>query len=185
MNSFSPENDVEPEWREARCRVEAYLRALDLSDCEQQQRIISVVFQRAAAKHAQNPGESPTVLAMNEICELLEHWLQKVIQPSGHASATGFVPLFAIDAAQKWPAAFLAEEVPADFRQILEECEVLAAPDLKVSRMVPQPFENPLGAINLPSALGQLTKDMSPSLVARVVAFILSGFTFWSGNRMR
>src|SRR5579863_4209166 len=151
MNSFPPENDVEPEWREARWRVEAYLRALALSDGEQQQRITSVVLKRAAAKHAQSPGESPTVLAMNETCDLLQQWFQKVIQPSGHASATGFAPLFAIDAAQKWPAAFLAEEVPADFRQVLQECEVRAAPDLKVSRMVPQPFENPLGDINLPS----------------------------------
>jgi hypothetical protein len=185
MNSFSPENDVEPEWREARCRVEAYLRALDFSDCEQQQRIISVVLQRAVAKHAQTPGESPTVLAMNEICDLLEQWFQKVMQPPGHASATGFAPLFAIDATQKWPAAFLADEVPADFRQILRECEVRAAPDLRVSRMVPQPFDSPLGDMNLPGALGQLTKDLSPSLVAKVTAFIVSGIAFLSGNRLR
>ncbi len=51
--------------------------------------------------------------------------------------------------------------------------------------MVPQPFDSPLGDLNLPSALGVLTKDLSPSLVAKVAAFILSGIAFLSGNRMR
>jgi len=93
--------------------------------------------------------------------------------------------LFVIDATQKWPAAFLAEEIPLDFQRALRHCEVNAAPDLKVSRMVPQPFESPLSDINLPTALGELTKNLSPSIVARAIALVVSGLAFLSGNRMR
>ncbi len=127
----------------------------------------------------------PTALVMNEMRELSEQWLEKVTPPSERTADRGLVSLFAIDAGEKWPAVFLAEEVPADFRQTLRECEVRAAPDLMVSRMVPQPFESPLGDLSLPGALGQLTKDLSPSLVAKVTAFILSGIAFFSGNRLR
>jgi len=185
MNSFCPTNGSEPEWNEARDRVEAFLRALHLYDVEQQQRIVSLVLQRAALKQAQNPGESPTGLAMREIRDLSEEWFQKVAEPAERASATGLVSLFALDATKKWPHHFLAENVPVELRQSLQRCEVRAAPDLKVSRMVPQPFDSPLGDLTIPTALGQLTKDLSPSLVAKVVAFVLSGFTLWSGNRLR
>ena len=107
-------------------------------------------------------------------------------QAGARGAATGLVSCLAIDGFEKWPAAFLAEQVPADFRRALQKSAVRAAPDLSLSRMVPQPFESPLSDLNLPTALAQLTKDMSPSLVARVIAFIFSGFAiWWSGNRMR
>jgi hypothetical protein len=185
MNSYRPTNEIEPEWKEARFRLEAYLRALHLTDQEQHQRIISMVLQRAALKQAHQPGADPTVLAMDKIRELSQHWFESVVQPGERAFVPGLVSWFALDATKKWPGVFLAENVPADFSQNLRECEVRAAPDLKVSRMVPQPFDNPLGDINLPTALGQLTKDLPPSLVTKVAAFVLSGFTLWSGNRLR
>ena len=185
MNSFSQTNGIESEWKEARFRLETYLRALHLAGQEQQERIIQAALQRAGSKHAGNPGESPTALVMNEMCELSEQWFVKVVPPSGRTAGQGFASLFAMDAGKKWPGVFLADEVPANFKQTLRECEVRATPDLKVSRMVPQPFESPLGDMNLPSALGQLTKDLSPSFVAKAVALILSGFAFLSGNRLR
>ena len=185
MNPFSPSNGIESDWKEARLRLETYLRALNLTDPEQEGRIIQVVLQQAASKSAENLEENPTVLTMNAMHELLENWFVRIAPPSERTGGQGFVSLFAIEARDKWPAIFLAEEVPTDFKQTLSECEVRAAPDLRVSRMVPQPFESPLGDLNLPSALGQLTKDLSPSLVAKVVAFIVSGLTLWTGNRMR
>jgi hypothetical protein len=185
MNNFSPMKDIESEWKEARYRLEIYLRTLHLTDPQQQERIIHVVLQRAAGKYAENADQHPTALVMKEMHDLSEQWLAKITQPSERMADRGLVSLFAIDAGEKWPVVFLAEEVPADFKQTLQQCEVRAAPDLRVSRMVPQPFESPLGDMNLPSALGQLTKDLSPSLVAKVAAVILSGIAFLSGNRMR
>src|SRR5580698_3707791 len=153
MNTVYPPTGSESEWKEAHARVEAYLTALHLINQEQRERIISTVLQQAALKHAQNPGESPMVLAMNETRELLDQWFEKIIPSRERASVTGLVSLFAIDATTRWPAAFLADEVPADFQRFLRGCEVNAAPDLSVSRMVPQPFETPLSDLNLPTAL--------------------------------
>jgi len=185
MNSVYPTTGFESEWKAAHDRLEAYVMALCLTNQEQRERIISTVLRQAALKHAQNPGESPMVLAMNEIHELLDQWFAKIIPSRERVSVTGLISLFAIDATKRWPGAFLADEVPADFQRTLRACEVNAAPGLSVSRMVPQPFETALSDINLPTALGQLTKDLPPSLVTKVIAFVLSGFTIWSGNRLR
>ena len=106
MNSFCPTSGSEAEWKEARARLEAYLRALHLANEEQQERIISVVLQQAAVKHAQNPVESPTALAMNEIRDISEQWFAKLSESGERKCTMGFVLLFATDATKKWPAAF-------------------------------------------------------------------------------
>jgi hypothetical protein len=173
------------QWREALPRMETYLHALNVASPERQQRILWSILERAAAKQAQNPKENLTTLATNEVFELAEHWFQEIFPAGERVSAGGLISYLAIDAAQKWPEAFLSEDVPADLRLALTKSEVRAAPDLMVSPMVPQPFDNPLGDINLPTALAQLTKDLSPSFVARAVAFVLGAFTLWSGNRLR
>ena len=185
MIDLEPTSSRETEWNEAHSRVRAYLVALQVADGGQRDRILSAVLQQAAAKQAEHPGESPTVLAMNEFHSLAEAWFAKRLVTPERAAVRGVVSLSAIDAAKKWPSAFLAEDVPLDFQRALRECEVSAAPDLKVSRMVPQPFESSLPDLNLPNALGELTKNLSPSVVTKAVALLMSGVAFLFGNRMR
>ncbi len=82
-------NDIESEWKEARSRLEIYLRALQLTDQKQQERIIQVVLQRAAGKYVETPDQSPTDSAtMNEMRELSEQWLEKVSQPPEQSRQT-------------------------------------------------------------------------------------------------
>lgn len=184
MNNFSPINGTEPEWKEARSRVEAYLTALQLTNPDQRERVTAHILQQAAARHAANPHESPTALAMNEINARSEEWLEKILPSQKRLPVAGLVSLFAVDATKKWPAAFLTEDVPTDFQHALEACEVRAAPDLNVARMVPQPFDNTLqDAMKLPTALGELTKNLSPSLVARAATVVFSGLTLWWAKR--
>jgi hypothetical protein len=185
MNDFDPASSRDPDWNEARSRVRCYLRALSVADDGQQDRILATVLQRAAAKQAEHPGESPMALAMIELHNLFEDWFAKRLVTPERAAVKGLVSMSAIDAATKWPAVFLAEDVPLDFQRALRESEVSAAPDLEVSRMVPQPFESSLPDINLPNALVELTKNLSPSVLAKAVAFVVSGLTFLFGNRMR
>jgi hypothetical protein len=172
---------MEPEWEEARYRLQAYLRALQLTNPEQQERIISRVLRVAGAKQAEQPGTWPTSLAMNEVRELSERWFGKLLATQERASITGMVALFALDAPKKWPAVFLAEEIPEDFQRAVRECAARAAPDLKVSSMVPQPFENPLPDVNLPRPLVELTKDLVP-LATKLFTLL---FSIWTGNRLR
>jgi hypothetical protein len=185
MNSFCPASGSEGEWKEARVRLEAYLRALQLAHLEQQERVVVAVLRQAAIIHAQQPAESPTTIVMNKIQEASEQWIARVVGCGEHVSVSGFVSLFATDAAKKWPAAFLDAEIPPDFQDVLRESHVRAAPDLNISRMVPEPFANPLqDAITLSAPLAELAKNKAP-LLARVFAVSLSWLSIWWGNKPR
>ena len=174
---------IEPDWSEARAQLKAYLLALHLKDPEQQERIIAAVLKQAATKFGQDPAANPTVLAMTEFHGITERWFGKIQAAEGRVAATGLLSCLALDATKKWPGLFLADEIPAHFQQDLLACEVRAAPALKVSSMVPLPFDNTLqDAMSLPNALGELTKNLSPSLVAKVAAFVLSAFTLLTGK---
>lgn len=180
---FSPTSAIESDWKEARSQLKAYLLALHLTDSEQQERIIAAVIQQAAIKFAQNPAANPTVLAMNEFHAISEQWFGKILASDGRDAALGLLSCFALDTTRKWPALFLADEIPAHFQHAVLACEVRSAPALKVSSMVPLPFDNTLqDAMSLPTALGELTKNLSPSLAAKAAAFVLSAFTLLTGK---
>ena len=166
-------------------RLDAYLRALHLANQEQQEWIISAVLFQAAIKHAQKPDENPTTLVMTEIREVSEKWLAKLIESGERVSAAGFISLFAANFMEKWPAAFLSAEVPVEFQLSLRELWVRAAPDLKFSSMVPQPFDNALqDAITLSAPLAELAKNKTPFLV-RVFTVMVSWLSIWPGNKLR
>ncbi len=160
MKTFFPKTGSELEWSNACSRVEEYLRALRAGNEEQREQIILRVLERAADKHAENPGLCPTTLAMDEIRADMDRWFKQNLSPDEQAAVPGLISLLAFNALEKWPAVFLAEDIPADFQRRLRESQVRAAPDLKVSSMVPQPFVHPLrAAIQLPVVLGKLAAD--------------------------
>lgn len=185
MNDHHPINGHDEEWSDAEWRVRAYLLALGVTRRGQQDRVVATILERARAELADHPGESPVALAMKEIRVLSEEWFARLLPGRERPAAAGLVQLDAVNAAPNWPDVLLAGELPADIRRALSGWEVSAAPDLKVSRMVPQPFESPLSDLNLPTALEELTKNLSPSLVSRALALVLSGLALLVGNRMR
>lgn len=185
MNDVNAASASAAEWSEAGSRVRSYLEALQILDRGQQDRILAVVLPRAAARQLEQPGESPTALSMREVHVLAEEWFARILGKHDRAGTAGVVCWFALDAAKKWPGVFLTEQMPPDFQAALQGCAVNAVPNLKLAPMVPQPFDNPLRDLALPNALGELTKNFSPSIVARAVAVISAGLAFLSGNRLR
>ena len=184
MSSFGPTNILESaEWQEARSRVEDYLLALHLTDPGQEQRIVATVLQRAAGKYSQNPAQNPTFLAMREMREALDEWFGKLVSAAENVAVPRLLFCLALEAAEKWPALFLAAEVPAHVKRAWSAAEVQAAPELKVSNMVPPPFDHALqNVMNLPAAAGGLTKNRPPSLAARAAALAGSGLALWTGK---
>ena len=157
--------DSELEWYAARLRLEEYLRALHIVNQEQRERIIPRVLERAARTQAEHPGQCPTVLAMAELRGGLEQWFKQNLASRERVAVSGLMAWFSLDAPEKWAVAFLAEDPPAEMQRGLQECQVPAAPALRVSSMVPQPFINPLSAainLNLPGPVGKLAQDSVP-----------------------
>jgi len=66
-----------------------------------------------------------------------------------------------INALENWPTAFLAEEVPAELQRAMLRSKVRAVPELQISSMVPEPFDNPLlGTLPLRNALAMLARSL-------------------------
>jgi hypothetical protein len=160
--------------------------AMGISNGPQRARIAQNVLRQTAIKYANNNmQESPVAMAMNQLFELMEQWVGKLGSPDEQAPMRGSVLLYAVDGPGIWPTSLFAGEMPANFQQALSECHVIATPDLSVTRMVPQPFDNALLGIKLPTAVGKLTKDLSPSFLAKAIALVWSGVALLSGNRLR
>lgn len=183
MKNFFPTTGSELEWNAAYCRLEDYLRALHILNKVHQNQIILRLLQRAARKHAANPELCPTALAMGEIRAAMDRWFEQFLPSKDRVSVMGVLSLLANAVPEKWPAAFLAEDIPADCQRVLNESEVCAVPELQVTSMVPQPFTNPLlGGFNLPPPVGKLAEYLTP-LVLKGTELVLSALPHGSGNR--
>jgi hypothetical protein len=166
VKQISPKTGSELEWNAAYCRLEDYLRALHVSNKVHQTQIILRLLQRAAARQELNPDLCPTVLAMAELRAAMDRWFAEFLPPHERVSEVGFLSLLASAVPEKWPAAFLAKEIPDDCQRALQENEVRAVPDLQVTSMVPQPFANPLlGGFNLPVPMEKLARYLVPLVI--------------------
>jgi hypothetical protein len=145
MTSFYPQTGSLEEWNAAYYRLEDYLRAHHVSNKLHQSQIILRLLQRASAKHARCPDQTPTQLALEEAYRVMDHWFQRLLPDESEARApvVGRVSLYILDATETWPNLFLApeEEIPPDFREALRETRIQSGPDLRVSSMVPRPLD--------------------------------------------
>ena len=141
MKTFFPQTGSEAEWNAAYYRLEDYLRALHVTNKVHQSQIISQLLEVVAAKHARDPEQSPTTLAMAEAHAAMDRWFTIILQRPDRSSAVGLLLLLITDASDKWPTVFLSENIPDEFRQALQESDVRASPDLHVSSMVPRPLD--------------------------------------------
>jgi hypothetical protein len=141
MKLSLPIHGPEAEWNAAYIRLEDYLRALKIVNKIQQSQIILQWLQAAATRHIEEPGKSPTALALEEAHSAQEKWFERIYPRSERILVLGHVALYITDAMEKWPIAFLADEIPPDFKHEMLESEVRAGPDLQVSSMVPRPID--------------------------------------------
>jgi hypothetical protein len=176
MRTFFPKAGSETEWNAAYYRLEDYLRALHVTTKLHQNQVILHLLEAAAVKLAldPNPDQNITARAMHETRDAMVQWFEKILQPHERAAVTGLILLLATDAPEKWPAAFLADDVPPEFREAIRENDVRAGPDLQVSSMVPRPIDvSPLlDAVALKNQWGKLEKAVMAMTVAVAVAGI-------------
>lgn len=178
MTENSPVNECGAGWQEAAQRLREYLQALGIQASKDQNRILSAVLERAAMKFEEDRGLSAVAVAMNEFRTMVEEWIAGLTGGRKQAANGELLAcLFATEALEKWPEAFLADEIPAGFREALQSCDLRAAPQLQVASMVPQPFANPLEDVKLPRPLEELAKELAP-YVSKVFSFMSVGIFF-------
>jgi hypothetical protein len=145
MKDFAPATGSMEEWNAAYYRLEDYLRAHHVINKVYQSQVILRLLKRAAAKHALNPRQSPTTLALNEAYDEIELWFRLLLPnpdiPAPRLSTLGKVAMKLIDAPSTWPNVFLSDEIPDAFRIAMEQATIQSGPDLRVSSMVPRPLD--------------------------------------------
>jgi hypothetical protein len=163
VSNFVPSTGSEAEWNAAFYRLEDYFRALRLVNKVQQSQVILRLLRSAAARHVQDPGQSPTALAMEEARAEMDRWFERAVGAQERLNVEGLISLLAIDAPERWPLTFSSEEIPDDLRRELLESEVRAGPNLQVSSMTPRPIDvGPLlDPINLTGTWGNLRRGLA------------------------
>ena len=141
LNLFFPKTGSDADWNSAYYRLEDYFRALHMVNKVHQSQIILRILQAAADRHAQDPAQSPTHLAIEEANLEMDQWFKKALEDTDRAHIVGRLSLFISDAPQKWPAEFMSEEISPEFVRALRESGVQAGPNLQVSSMVPRPLD--------------------------------------------
>ena len=144
--AFRPTTGTMESWNAAYVRVEDYLRAHRIHNRLHQSRLIQMILERAARRHAANPSLDPTGLAAEGTEELMDSWFAEILdekgQPHDRVAIDGRVSLLLCDGPQRWPYAFLdPDNPPADFVQSMRTCHLEAGPDLAVTSMVPRPID--------------------------------------------
>jgi hypothetical protein len=175
MTIFSPSTGSEADWNAAYYRLEDYLRALRIVNKVHQSQIILRLLQLAAARHARDPAQNPTVLAMQEARATMDQWFETLLGPRERIGVVGLISLLVVDAPVKWPAAFLSDADFPEFRRAMRESDVRAGPDLQVSSMVPRPIDvTPL--LDPIQRVGALGKDR-PGLNVAAAVIIFTAFS--------
>ena len=155
MKTFFPTTGSAAEWNAAFYRLEDYFRALRIVNKVYQSQIILRLLASAAARHARDPSQNPTVLAMEEAHAMMDLWFASIFGQRERLRVVGLISLLAVEAPEQWPLALLAGKIPPELRRELLESDVRAGPNLQVSSMTPRPLDvGPLlDPIHLPDAL--------------------------------
>jgi hypothetical protein len=150
QREFRPRTGAMEAWNAAYVRVEEYLRAHRVYNRLHATRLTVKILERAAAKHERTPARDPVVLAAEEMEAMTEEWFARNLRdselPHGSRLVAGRVAMMLANAPERWPYAFLADEVPPELGKVFETTAIYAGPDMSVSSMVPQPID--LGPIS-------------------------------------
>lgn len=133
-------------WNAAYVRAEDYLRAHRIHNRLHQSRLIQMLLERAAVRHAANPALSPTTLVAEETEKAMDVWFRDMLDARDlshdRIATAGRVAMLLSDGAEKWPYSFLdANAGPAEFVAAMRAGSMKAGPDMKVSSMVPRDID--------------------------------------------
>jgi hypothetical protein len=153
--------ETDPKWGDARERVGNYLRAMKVTNEARNEEVVLHILARATRRQMEHPELRPTDLVMEELRAATARWLEQVVPGREHVTVADYLSLLTVNAPEKWPAAFLAEAVPGDLQHALLDCELSAVPELRVSSMVPEPFDPLLATVPLRNALAMLARSLA------------------------
>ena len=156
-------------WGDARERVGSYLRAMKVTNEVRNEEVISDILARATRRRIEHPELRPTVLVLQELRAATARWLEQVVPDREHVTIADYLSLLAVDAPEKWPAAFLVEAVPGDLQRALLERKLGAVPELRVSSMVPESFDPLLATLPLRNALARLARSLALQMGKKTV----------------
>ena len=170
LSTFRPRTGTMEAWNAAYVRVEDYLRAHRIHNRLHQSRLIQVVLERAAQRHAENPTLDPTTLAAEAVEAVMDQWFADVLgvndREHQRIAIDGRVARLLCDGPQQWPYAFLDQSnIPQDFSCAMRASSIKAGPDMTVSSMVPRDID--LGAIT--EAAGETLERMEKWPLLRMV----------------
>lgn len=138
---FTPSTGTPDEWNAAFSRVDDFFRAHRV----RQTFLILDVLKTAALRHAQNPTDSPTTLAVKEARERVDRWLLKIMAGTDITEArqvpNGLLAFLLHDGPRQFPEAFLHHQPPRTLVDGMRQRILEAGPDLQVSNMVPRPID--------------------------------------------
>jgi len=179
MNTFFPMTGSEADWNAAYYRLEDYFRAMRIVNKMHQSQLILHILEKAAGRHALDPSQNPTVLAMEEARAEMDQWFESILGQRERIAVAGTISLLAVDAPARWPLALLSAEIPPDLQREMQDSEVHAGPDLQVSSMVPRPIDvSPLlETIHLSDAFEKIRWSMT--IVAVLVALVAFSFSLF------
>ncbi len=120
------------EWNAACVRLEDFLRAHRIED---RSRHVELVAELLSAARLANPsGVGATERVMAEADARVEGWFAGLIE--GGDSDRGRAAYYSTGVYQRWPGAFLREEVPEEMREAVRSVSVQAGPDLEFSSLI-------------------------------------------------
>ena len=183
MTTFVPTTGSEADWNAAYFRLEDYFRSLRLVNKVHQSQIILHILEAAAARLARDTSQNPTALAMEEARTAMDQWFETILGHRERIAVMGLISLLAIDAPERWPVAILSDESPVDFLHELQESDVRAGPDLRVSSMVPRLIDvSPLlDPVHFSDALVKVRRALA--IFAMVVVLVAVSFTLFLVTR--
>ncbi len=150
LATFRPKTGTMEAWNAAYVRAEDYLRAHRIHNRLHQSRLIHVLLERAARRHAENPAVDPTTLVAEETELLMDEWFGEILgakdMSHDRIATAGRVALLLSDGAEKWPYGFLdSRSAPPEFTEAMRAGSMKAGPDMAASSMVPRDID--LGTI--------------------------------------
>jgi len=176
MKIFKPETGSLADWNAAYYRVEDYLRAHLVVNKLYRNQIVLGLLRKAAAKHIEDPKQSPTTLALEEAWSAIDQWFGRLLPREDvspeRLSVMCRVSMLMTDASERWPVVFLAddEEIPETFRSAMQATTLQAGPDLQVSSMVPRPIDMSIDISPLAASVEEVWERISRLTVSLFLA---------------
>ncbi len=161
------------DWREAAERLDAYLARWKLADPLYERIVGASLLALAIREWERSPERRPVEVTLPLAQRMVVAWLERLpsraaAEPERAAALT--LGLDLVDGLDRWPRAFLSEEIPPELAERLREFAFQAGPAVRFSHMVSRPIDY--------GSFARLAREAWEQVGWREVAAILA---FWSG----